>query len=102
MVPMDLASTFHDVVRIAQGAPDPSSGWTSLVGYLEKHGGDPLPQLAAVDLGRDVVDVRDQLVEVIESEPPGNDLNAIYFGLFDTVGDDGIEGIGYYIAGVKG
>jgi hypothetical protein len=98
---MDLAPTFHDVVRIARAALDPASGWHSLVDYLEQHGLHSLPQLRSVDVQEDVRRIRRQLVELIEGEPPPKDLNAVYFGLFDTSDEEGAEGIGYYIAGVR-
>jgi hypothetical protein len=97
---MDLASTFDDVVKIAKNAENPDAGWAFLVGYLEKRGGEPLRQLAAVDIQRDVDKVRGQIRELVSGEPPPNDLNAVYFGLFDTEDDEGAETIGYYITGV--
>ena len=99
---MDLASTFHGVVKIAQTALGPESGWHSLVGYLEQQSSDSLPRLRSVNMQQDVEEIRRQLVELIKGEPPPKNLNAIYFGLFDTAGEDGVEGIGYYVAGVKG
>jgi hypothetical protein len=99
---MDLAATFDDVLRMAQQAEAAAVAWRALVTYLEDRGGESLPQLAAVDMIRDVEGVRRQIQEVVSSEPPPKDLNAVYFGLFDTVGNDGRSGIGYYVAGVKG
>ncbi|HEV8482619.1 MAG TPA: hypothetical protein VGV87_03590 [Blastocatellia bacterium] len=98
---MDLALTFDDVVRIAQAAKDPGSGWTFLVSYLENRGGKALPQLATVDLQQDIRELRRQIQELLASEPPPRELNAVYFGLFDAVDDDGVEVIGYYVAGLK-
>ena len=98
---MDLESTFSDVVSLAQAADSPGAGWVSLVRYLEDRSGESLPQLAVVDIERDVENVRRRLQELISSEPPPNDLNAVYFGLFDALDDDGAEVMGYYIAGVK-
>ena len=62
---MDLAPTFDDVVKIAQIATDPASGWTSLVRYLEKQAADSLPQLGSVDLQEDVANVRRQIVDLL-------------------------------------
>jgi hypothetical protein len=97
---MDLASTFNEVVRLVHDATDPVSGWSSLIGYLENRAGDQL-SIPAVSAGEDVRGLREQLEALVKAEPPPADLNAVYFGLFDTTDDGGREGIGYYVAGVE-
>jgi hypothetical protein len=99
---IDLAPTFDDVLRMARQAEDVGAAWEGLVAYLEDRSGEPLPHLAGVDVKRDVEGVRRQLLKLVRTEPPPKDLNAVYFGLFDTVSDDGERGIGYYVAGVRG
>ncbi len=98
---MDLAPTFHDVVKIANSAEDAATGWRLLVGYLEDRGGEVLGELTRVDMQHDVDDVRRQVQGLLASEPPPSDLNAVYFGLFDALDSGDTETIGYYIAGVK-
>jgi hypothetical protein len=62
---MDLALTFEDVVRIVRQAPDPASGWASLVSYLGSRGGESLRGLTSVDLREDVRDLRIQLEALV-------------------------------------
>jgi hypothetical protein len=99
---MDLAESFHEVVRIAHRAEEPRVAWLSLTSYLQETSKSDLVDLAAVDIQADVEQVRRQLVELIQREPPPPDINALYFGLFDTIDDDGSRDIGYYVAGVEG
>ncbi len=98
---MDLESTFNDVVSLTRQANSAGAGWMSLVRYLEQRSGESLPQLLAVDIDRDVENIRRQLQELVSSEPPPGDLNAVYFGLFDALDNDNAEVMGYYVAGVK-
>ena len=99
---MDLESTFNDVLSLAQEANDAGAGWVTLVRYLEEHTGESLRKLADLDIERDVDNVRRQIQELVSSEPPPSDLDAVYFGLFDALDDDAAEVAGYYLAGVKG
>jgi hypothetical protein len=99
---MDLSRTFDEVVRIARTADSADAAWGSLIGYLESLGGERLPRLAAVDIQRDVDEVRRQIHELAKGEPPPEGLDTVYFGLFDGEDDGGGEVLGYYIAGVKG
>ena len=100
MNPEELVKSFHHVVSLVRAAPDPQSGFTALVQYL-----DPdrkvVARLAKVDIGRDIASVRSQLQKVIKADPPPSTLNAIYFGLFDTEDDEGEDAIGYYVAGAE-
>jgi len=90
---MDLASTFADVLRIAQTATDPVAGWDSLWRYLERGLGNPLPP-TTVAFDEDIRAVQAQLEALVKAEPPPLNLNAVYFGLFDAVDDRGVEQIG--------
>lgn len=98
---MNLESTFNDILSLARAATSVRAGWASLVRYLEERSGESLGKLADIDIDRDVENIHRQLQELVDSEPPPGDLNAVYFGLFDAVDDDDAEVIGYYIAGVK-
>lgn len=95
-----LARALDEAVRIANGAADPGAGWISLVEYLEAHGREPFLQLRSVDVGDDIRRLRAQLAAVLKSEPPPSTLDAVFFGLFDTVDLEGAERIGFYVAGV--
>ena len=97
-VDMDLAGAFDEVVHIGNRASDVTAGLKALVHYLDTIGGARL-DLAAEDVERDVEVVREQLLEVVRSEPPPATLKTIYFGLFDAVDDEGVEHLGYYVAG---
>jgi hypothetical protein len=99
---MDLAMAFNETLQIINSASDAESGWKSLYGYLSRKVGNPLPDLASVQIARDIEDVHSQIEQLMQSHPLPSNADAIYFGLFDTVNDAGIEGIGYYIAGVSG
>jgi hypothetical protein len=89
---MDVAESFHEVVRIAQSADEPLAAWHVLTKYLQQSSRVDLTELAAVDLRADVEQVQLQLIELIQQEPPPRDINALYFGLFDTIDEDDDRG----------
>ncbi|MGE0144387.1 MAG: hypothetical protein AB7I19_11410 [Planctomycetota bacterium] len=43
-----------------------------------------------------------QLSQLIQRDPPPDDIDALWFGLFDAVDEEGSECIGYYVAGIRG
>jgi hypothetical protein len=99
---MDLARAFHSVVQLTVTAPDAAAGWSRFVLYLESVFESSLPTLTTLDIEADVASVRSQLGELLTSEPPPSDVDAVYFGLFDTVDEDDQPGIGYCISGIVG
>ena len=98
---MDLAAAFHEVVRISAECRHPTDGWLALVAYLESAAGTALPNLRSVDVAGDVRGVREQLEQLLQSEPMPRNLNAVWFGLFDAIEDDHKRTIGFYVAGVE-
>jgi hypothetical protein len=99
---LDFASTFHAVVALVARSAEPIPAWTQFIAYLESQSRVPLTALKAVEFAPDVRGLASQLQALVEAEPPPPNLNAIYFGLFDTADDDGVEGIGFYVSGVEG
>lgn len=97
---MDQA-TYYEVVRISAESLEPSDAWATLVAYLESASGTPLPDLRSVDVHADVVSVQHQLERVVHAQPLPENLNAVYFGLFDTVENNDNRGIGFYVSGVE-
>ena len=98
---MNLERAFDDVVQLAQHAKDPQAALRALVEYLDPDG-KVLAPLAKTKIERDIASVRTQLQALLTAEPPPSNLDAIYFGLFDTEDDDGEDAIGYYVSGIKG
>ena len=96
---MDLAQSFDEVVSLVNGASGLNGGWDSLRDYLEGKSPGLSDEVDDVDISQDVAEVADQVRLVLEAEPPPDTVDAIYFGLFDTVEDSGDEGIGFYVAG---
>ena len=99
---MDLATAFGETLQIANNASDAELGWENLYGYLCSKTGKPLPDLDSIQISKDIDDVCLEIEQLMQSHPPPSSIDAIYFGLFDTENDTGIEGVGYYIAGVSG
>lgn len=92
---------FDEVVRLSLDANDAREGWDGLIQYLEARTTPlTLGALRRTDIDEDVVRVRNQLQRLLAREPPTMRLNALWFGLFDTIEAGHIEGIGYYVAGL--
>ncbi len=98
---MDLAPTFHAVVALVARSTRPADGWSELVAYLGEKSGATVELLRDVAIIDDVHGAAEQLRELCAAEPPPTSVNAVYFGLFDTSDDDGVEGIGFYVSGVE-
>lgn len=99
---MDLAQAFHQVVDMADRAESASGGFQDLLAFLEAHAPYSLSSLRTIDIVQDVSRLRTQLAELLRSEPPPTSVDTLYFGLFDGADDNGIEQIGFYVAGVEG
>lgn len=99
---MDVAESFHEVVRIAQSADEPLAAWHVLTKYLQQSSKVDLAELADVDIRADVEQVQLQLIELIQQEPPPRDINALYFGLFDTIDEDDDRGRTYRVGAPRG
>jgi hypothetical protein len=95
---MSIDRAFTSIVCLAQSAASVDAGVAALVRHLAR-ARELRECLREVDPAEDVASVRRQIEHLIHTEPPPSDLPAVYFGLFDTVDDDGTEMIGYYVAG---
>lgn len=99
----DLASALRLVSGIGGSAASAQSGWESLIGALATHCVPAtVSQLRRIDIESDVASVGQQLAEIFRQDPPPDDIDAFWFGLFDGFDEDGSERIGYYVAGVRG
>lgn len=98
---MDQVASYYEVVRISAEFVDPINAWATLVAYLESVSGTPLPDLRTVDVQADLAQIQRQIERLVQSEPPPENLKAVYFGLFDTSDDDDNRGIGFYVSGVE-
>jgi len=99
----DLAAAFSLVSGIAKSATDVRSGWDTLIHALAEHcDSQTVSHLSAVDIARDVLSVHQQLSQLVQGSPPPDDIDALWFGLFDAVDGEGSECIGYYVAGIRG
>lgn len=92
-----LPNAYAEVVRIAKGG-DAQSCWRDLLRFLSLYA--TVDNLAAVAIDDDVRHVREQLTSLLAKEPPRFPVVALYFGLFDAMGERGVEEIGFYVAGV--
>lgn len=99
---MKLSEAFDGVVAIAKGAKNVDAGMSDLLAYLAEGAGDFLKVVQSADVAADVETIRRQLITLVQSEPPPDDVDVLYFGLFDAVDQDGNEAIRYYVAGVHG
>ena len=100
---MNPVDAFNSVVDLANVAQDPTSAWEAYCKFLCQHvAADLASRIADVEIARDVAAVRTQLINLLSSEPPSDEIDTFYFGLFDAVDDDDQEALGYYVAGVRG
>jgi len=100
---MEPAASYDAVVHVASRSRDAASGWRDLIGLIAREAGPGLAALMQeVDVLADIASVSAQLVRVFQSEPPAANIDTLYFGLFDTMDEEGSEGIGYYVAGIRG
>lgn len=100
---MDLAQSYESVVSLVGNASEPAGAWREFLDYLVSQIGEDLcAPLREVRIEADVASVRDQLADLFQREPPPDGIDTLYFGLFDAVGSDGGQAIGYYVAGVQG
>lgn len=95
---IDLSDAYDELVRIIQNG-SAQDNWRDVQNFLSRHAS--VEKLASVSIDEDIQSVRQQLISLLADEPPGFPLAALYFGLFDTVGEDGSEEIGFYLAGVE-
>ena len=99
---MDLAMIFGRIASLVNTASDLDDGWDTLRDFLESGSPDLSRELDDIDIRQDVQDVAEQVRAVLKSEPPPETVDAIYFGLFDTIDDSGEVDIGYYVSGAVG
>jgi hypothetical protein len=97
---VNVHPSYDHVTRLANDATTARAGWESLIAYLARRVDHRLlTPLKSVDIDVDVGGVRNQLVGLLESEPPPSRLGAVYFALVDDIDENERPCIGYYIAG---
>lgn len=100
---MDSQSALDSVLRLAHAAEDPVLAWREFTELVAREVGDRFSaRIREVDARVDIRDVRDQLMAIFGSEPPAASIDALYFGLFESIDDGSRKGVGYYVAGTEG
>ena len=90
---MEPAASYEAVVHVASRSRDAASGWRDLIGLIAREAGAGFAALMQeVDVLADIASVSAQLVRVFQSEPPSANIDTLYFGLFDTMDEEGSEG----------
>ena len=99
----ELAKAFEEVVQITTHSKSAESGWRLLIEFLAQHSSpNSLRPLERVSIGEDIDRLSNQLLTILNSEPPPKSVDTFWFGLFDTIDSAQQKGIGYYVAGVTG
>jgi hypothetical protein len=100
---MNFEQVFYSVEAAVKKAPDAGDGWHALLALARrKVRRDCIRALEAVDLERDVAEVRRELNRIVRRTPIPPAVDTLYFGLFDQwVEGSDVEEIGFYVAGVK-
>lgn len=98
---MNPTHWFHRVVAIAKNAKSVGSGWDELLAYFAAQvDAAALVRLRGIPISDEVSSVREQLGAIFHASPPTVRLEALYFGLFDSLDENEKECIGFYVAGI--
>lgn len=98
---MNLAETLDDVLRISSQAENEIMAWREFVGYLESSAGASFSNLKGFDIESDVNGIGNELRGLEMTEPYPKVINAIYFGIFDSINESGEEVTLFYVAGIR-
>jgi hypothetical protein len=100
---MDPVESYDAVVRLVANANEPRAAWRDFVQFVAAQVGEKSSApLRNVDPELEVKVVREQLATLFEREPPSTEIDTFYFGLFDALGPDETEEIGFYVSGIQG
>ncbi len=100
---MDFEQSREWIAGLVCTAGEPAAAWRAFVDHLASSAAEGLcVPLREVGIEADVAAVRGQLAALFDREPPPDGIDTLYFGLFDASGTDGVQTIGYYVAGVTG
>ncbi len=96
----DFAKAAEHTEHVAKSASSISSGMTQLLDYCEAISPSPAwSSIRRLDFEDDSADLRLWLEKVLSSEPPSQEVNAFWFGLFNPVLDNGETSCGLYVSG---
>jgi hypothetical protein len=97
---LDIAKAAEHIERVIKSASSIRNGMTQLLDYCEAASPSPAwSSIRRLDFEGDSADLRLWLEKVLSTEPPSQDINAFWFGVFNPVLENGETSCGMYISG---
>lgn len=89
---IDIGAAYDVMARITYSASSVTEGMIALLDYTAQvQPNVAWDQLRRLDYGKDVTALRDWLERVLTEEPPGPEVKAFWFGLFNNGVEDGVS-----------
>lgn len=98
---MSAFEPFEPIAQALRDALTPEDGWRALLAGLDEAVPGVATQLGTVDFAADLAVVSASLAEVLRLRPPRDEVDMLYFGLFDEVYGRRHQ-LGYYVQGYAG
>jgi hypothetical protein len=96
----DFTRAAEHTERVVKSASSISNGMTQLLDYCEAASPSPAwSSIRRLDFEDDSANLRLWLEKVLSTEPPSQDVNAFWFGLFNPVMEHGETSCGMYVSG---
>src|SRR5262245_15187147 len=91
--------TYIYIEQVVRSGSTVSRGMAALITYCEENRPSPVWQeMRKLDFEGELPHLRAWLGDVLASEPPGAEIQAYWFGLFNYL-EDGVESCDLYVAG---